>query len=125
MTRPPTAWLAAAGLILAAAGAAAQTPARSGQVLDPSAPFQCWWRSATGAIRLGEIVEVSLTCAVLERDDVRAVPDQSRLTVAAIQMAPFEIVGGSDPPTCDRAIGGSSNAATRSASSTPTSSAAT
>ena len=52
----------------------------------------------SGAIRLGEIVEVSLTCAVLERDDVRAVPDQSRLTVAAIQMAPFEIVGGSDPP---------------------------
>ena len=41
---------------------------------------------------------MSLTCAVLERDDVRAVPDESRLTVAAIQMAPFEIVGGSHPP---------------------------
>ena len=51
-----------------------------------------------GAIRLGEIVEVSLTCAVLERDDLRAVPDESRLTVAAIQLAPFEIVGGSHPP---------------------------
>ena len=35
---------------------------------------------------------------MLERDDVRAVPDESRLTVAAIQLAPFEIVGGSDPP---------------------------
>jgi len=80
-----------------AATASAQPPA-AGAVLSEAAPFQCWWRSSSGAIRLGEVVEVALTCAALERDDLMAVPDESRLTVAAIQMAPFEIVGGSHPP---------------------------
>jgi hypothetical protein len=78
----------------------AQQPAAARPAPGPSeaAPLQCWWRSDAGAIRLGEVVEVTLTCAALERDDLRAVPDESRLTVAAIQMAPFEIVGGSHPP---------------------------
>jgi hypothetical protein len=80
------------------AGLAAQAPTAPRPPVDENAPFQCWWRSDAGGIRLGEIVEVSLTCAALERDDLRAVPDESRLTVAAIQMAPFEIVGGSHPP---------------------------
>jgi hypothetical protein len=101
-------WRPCAGpLVCAAVGTAiaialadsawAQLPA-AGAVPTESAPLQCWWRSDAGAIRLGEIVEVTLTCAVLDRDDLRAVPDESRLTVAAIQMAPFEIVGGSHPP---------------------------
>jgi hypothetical protein len=80
------------------ANADAQSPPAARPPVDESSPFQCWWRSDAGAIRLGEIVEVTLTCAALERDDLRAVPDESRLTVAAIQMAPFEIVGGSHPP---------------------------
>ncbi len=94
----PTMALATAAVVLTTALAAAQAPLRTGEVLNEAAPLQCWWRSASGAVRLGEIVEVSLTCAVLERDDLRAVPDESRLTVAAIQLAPFEIVGGSHPP---------------------------
>lgn len=92
------AWLNAQGVSPAA---------RPGPVLTETAPLQCWWRSAAGALRLGEIVDVTLTCAILERDDLRAVPDESRLTVAAIQMAPFEIVGGSHPPdlrTADRRL---------------------
>ncbi len=103
MTRRPragplvTAAAATALAIALAARASAQPPA-AGPVPTESAPLQCWWRSDAGAIRLGEIVEVTLTCAMLERDDLRAVPDESRLTVAAIQMAPFEIVGGSHPP---------------------------
>ena len=60
-------------------------------------PLQCWWRPAQGAIHVGEIVEVTLTCSALESDTTRAVPDESRLSVAAVQMAPWEIVGGSHP----------------------------
>jgi hypothetical protein len=97
MRRPLTTVLVAAVLALSPGIVAAQ-PARALGVLDASVPFQCWWRSAAGAIRLGEIVEVMLTCAADEADDRRVVPDESRLTVAAIQMAPFEIVGGDHPP---------------------------
>lgn len=95
-----------------AAPATAQAPARAQATLDtpPPAvvtgapplaadtPIQCWWRSSSGAIRLGEIVDVSLTCAVLESATITAVPDQSRLTVAAVQLSPFEIVDGTHPP---------------------------
>lgn len=66
--------------------------------LATDTPLQCWWRSSSGAIRLGEIVDVSLTCAVLESATITAVPDQSRLTVAAVQLSPFEIVDGTHPP---------------------------
>lgn len=66
--------------------------------LAADTPIQCWWRSSSGAIRLGEVVDVSLTCAVLESATVTAVPDQSRLTVAAVQLSPFEIVDGTHPP---------------------------
>ena len=67
-------------------------------LLAADAPMQCWWRSSSGAIRLGEIVDVSLTCAVLESATITAVPDESRLTVAAVQLSPFEIVDGTHPP---------------------------
>ena len=32
----------------------------------------------------------------------RSIPDESRLNVASIQMAPFEILGGSHPPDVHR-----------------------
>ena len=60
-------------------------------------PLQCWWRPSKGAIHVGEILDVVLTCSALESDVTRAVPDETRLTVAAVQMAPWEIVGGSHP----------------------------
>lgn len=66
--------------------------------LSADTPLQCWWRASTGAIRLGEIVDVALTCAVLESATVTAVPDETRLTVAAVQLSPFEIVDGAHPP---------------------------
>jgi hypothetical protein len=98
MSRGAAAVVAALALLVAQPLAQQAPGARPGPVPNESAPLQCWWRSDAGAIRLGEIVEVTLACAMLERDDLRAVPDESRLTVAAIQMAPFEIVGGSHPP---------------------------
>ena len=50
-----------------------------------------------GAVRVGEPFDLSLTCAVLENDAVQVVPDESRLGNAVIQMAPFEVVGGTHP----------------------------
>lgn len=108
---------AAAALVLGASPVSAQTsgethqhgapaaPARSARPAANEAPvlaggvvpLQCWWRPSKGAIHIGEIVEVTLTCSALESDTTRAVPDETRLTVAAVQMAPWEIVGGSHP----------------------------
>ena len=78
---------------LPATAAAGPLPA-----LSIDQPLQCWWRASPGAVRVGQIVEVTLTCAVLETASVRAVPDESRLSVASVQLLPFEIVGGSHPP---------------------------
>jgi len=58
-------------------------------------PLQCWWRTSTGAVRIGEPFAVVLTCAVLETDEVTVVPDQTRLEPSVVQFAPFEVLGGS------------------------------
>jgi len=57
-------------------------------------PLQCWWRTSTGAVRVGEPFTVVLTCAVLETDEVTVVPDQTRLEPSVVQFAPFEVLGG-------------------------------
>lgn len=61
-------------------------------------PIRCWWRTSKGAITVGEVFELSITCAVLENQTVQVVPDESRLAVSSIQLQPFEILGGSHPP---------------------------
>ncbi len=61
-------------------------------------PIRCWRQSSAGAVTLGEPFTVTLTCAVFETPDTQVVPDESRLNVASIQVAPFEILGGSHPP---------------------------
>jgi hypothetical protein len=73
-------------LWLAAAPAAAE-----------SDPIRCWWVTGEGAVAIGEPFDATLTCAVREQDGVRAVPDESRLGAAVIQLAPFEVLGGSHP----------------------------
>ncbi|HJU41183.1 MAG TPA: hypothetical protein VJ691_00155 [Vicinamibacterales bacterium] len=65
-------------------------------------PIRCWRQSSAGAVVLGETFTVTLTCAVFETADTQVVPDESRLNVASIQMAPFEILGGSHPPDVTR-----------------------
>ncbi|MBI3401236.1 MAG: hypothetical protein HY048_07420 [Acidobacteria bacterium] len=57
-------------------------------------PLQCWWRTSTGAIRVGEIFTTVLTCAVLETDAATVVVDQSKLEPSVMQFAPFEVLGG-------------------------------
>jgi hypothetical protein len=91
-------------LLLALAGAARAVPAAQTREIAVD-PIRCWWRTSAGAVRTGETFSVVLTCAALENEAVQVVPDQSRLASNAVQMAPFEIVGGSHPEdmrTADR-----------------------
>jgi hypothetical protein len=87
------------------------TPARPAPPKPPTAaelrpggidPIRCWWQSSAGAITIGETFNVVLTCAVIETPSMQVVPDESRLGVASIQMAPFEILGGSHPADAHR-----------------------
>jgi hypothetical protein len=76
-------------LLLASASLASAQPTQSAD------PLQCWWRTSTGAIRVGEPFAVVLTCAVLETEAAMVVVDQSRLEPSVVQFAPFEVLGGS------------------------------
>jgi hypothetical protein len=93
----------ATGALLAVAtiaGANAQPRApqpADGPSMVETAPLRCWWRTSKGAVAIGEPFDVRLTCAVLETDTVQVVPDESRLTVAGVQLTPFEVIGGDHP----------------------------
>jgi hypothetical protein len=65
-------------------------------------PIRCWRQSSAGAVTIGESFTVTLTCAAYDADNAQVIPDESRLGVASIQMAPFEILGGSHPPDVRR-----------------------
>jgi hypothetical protein len=58
-------------------------------------PITCWWRTSAHAVRAGEPFTVVLTCSVLQTEAARAIPDESRLDPAVVQLPPFEVVGGS------------------------------
>jgi hypothetical protein len=60
-------------------------------------PIRCWWRTTTGAVAIGERFDAALTCAVREQETTRTVPDETRLAAAVVQLAPFEVLGGSHP----------------------------
>ena len=79
------------GLLLGCAGAAAPVAA-----IDTD-PIACWWRTSASAVRVGQTFDVVLTCAVVEDGDIAVVPDESGLDSTAMQMPPFEIVGGRHP----------------------------
>lgn len=91
--------LIAGTLPLLGAPARAQTPAApaAGATNVEVDPIRCWWRTNTGAIRVGENFDLTLTCATLDNEAVQVVPDETRLGSAVVQMAPFEVVGGSHP----------------------------
>lgn len=57
-------------------------------------PLQCWWRTGSGAIRVGETFTSVLTCAVIDTDEVKVNVDESRLDPSVVQFVPFEILGG-------------------------------
>ncbi len=61
-------------------------------------PIQCWWRTSATAVRLGEPFTFVLTCAVVETDTAKVVPDQARLEPSVVQIPPFEVLGGTHAP---------------------------
>ena len=65
-------------------------------------PIRCWRQSSSGAVAIGETFTLTLTCAVHDADNAQVIPDEARLGVASIQLAPFEILGGAHPPDVRR-----------------------
>jgi hypothetical protein len=57
-------------------------------------PLQCWWRSTSPAVRVGQPFTVVLTCSLVETSTVTVVPDQGPLDPMVTQMPPFEVLGG-------------------------------
>jgi hypothetical protein len=98
-------WLLVCALLVPVVAAAQTAPSltdRSGAIepeppIVETAPLRCWWRTSAGAVAIGEPFDVRLTCAVLETDTVQVVPDETRLTVAGVQLTPFEVMGGDHP----------------------------
>jgi hypothetical protein len=80
--------------------AAQTTPpaAPPGTVNVEADPIRCWWRTSTNAVRVGEPFSLILTCAIVENETTTVVPDQSRLDPAAMQLPPFEVIGGQREP---------------------------
>ena len=88
---------AAAGLALVATvWAAADVLAQAGGFTESLelVPIDCRWRASASAVRVGEPFSVVLTCAVVETASTTVAPDQSRLDPSAIDLQPFEVVGG-------------------------------
>lgn len=93
-------FLLAGVLLVGLCGSANAQPApakESGTRNVETDPIRCWWRTSSGAVRIGEQFDVTLTCAVLETEAVSVVVDESRLGNAVVQMSPFEVVAGSHP----------------------------
>jgi len=77
---------------------AAAAAAQGADAATAVPPIECWWRTETSAVRVGEPFTVVLTCAVLETTATTVVPDQSRLDPAVLQLQPFEVTGGRQAP---------------------------
>lgn len=72
---------------------------------DEGEPLRCWWRTSASAVMVGEPFTVVLTCAALQTPSTTAVVDRARLDPRAIELAPFEVLGGEvapDVPAGDR-----------------------
>ena len=89
--------ISAASLSLAAQTAPPGAPP-PGTVNVDADPIRCWWRTSATAIRVGEQFSLVLTCAIVENGTTTIVPDQSRLDPAAMQLPPFEVIGGQREP---------------------------
>ena len=68
--------------------------AQTGTDLVEIEPITCWWRTSTSAVRTGEAFDVRLTCAVVETEAAKVVPDLSKLDPTVVQLPPFEVMGG-------------------------------
>jgi hypothetical protein len=73
---------------------AQETPATPAAAAVESDPIKCWWKTQKSAIRIGERFGLTITCGVIETEQIRVVADQTSLDPAAIELAPFEVIGG-------------------------------
>ena len=82
--------IALVATLVAASTAFAQT----GTDMVEVEPIKCWWRTSTSAVRTGESFDLRLTCAVVETEATKVVPDLSKLDPTVVQLPPFEVLGG-------------------------------
>jgi hypothetical protein len=68
--------------------------AQTGTDMVEVEPITCWWRTSTSAVRTGESFGLTLTCAVVETEANKVVPDFSKLDPTVVQLPPFEVLGG-------------------------------
>lgn len=101
MSNSPRRGRAGVAVVVLACAAWFATPARgqeterapgSGEI--ESDPINCWWKTDKSAVHVGEQFTLTLTCGVIETTRVRVVADPNRLDPAAVELAPFEVVGG-------------------------------
>ena len=79
----------------AAVGAVILTGALTATVVAAEeSPLECWWRTDVTAVRVGQPFELLLTCSQADNESITAVADESRLDPGAIELTPFEVVGG-------------------------------
>jgi len=71
--------------------------AQTGTDMVEVEPITCWWRTSTSAVRSGEPFGLTLTCAVVETEANKVVPDFSKLDQTVVQLPPFEVIGGTHP----------------------------
>jgi hypothetical protein len=95
-------WMAAAvtlGLTTVGLAGQATPPGGSAATENIEAdPIRCWWRTSASAVRAGEPFTLVLTCAIVDNESTSVVPDQSRLEPSAMQLPPFEVIGGQRGP---------------------------
>jgi hypothetical protein len=72
----------------------APSVSRGGEAGNDANPITCWWRTDRTAVHVGERFTLALTCGILETAELRVVTDTDRLDPAALDLSPFEIVGG-------------------------------
>ena len=83
--------LVALGIVVAAASPAAGQPEAERVEVDA---LQCWRWISAHAVHVGERFDMLLTCAVVETDDARAVPDDAWLAPETLAVSPFEVLEG-------------------------------
>ena len=103
-----TAW-PLAGLALSASLASAQGAGQIASAAEAEMmavdPITCWWRTDKPSAYIGEPLTVVLTCSVLDQPSVTVLVDESGLDPSAMQLPPFEVLGGthaSDLHTAER-----------------------
>ena len=79
---------------LLTSGLATVAPAAAQTDAVKADPLRCWWRTSVAAVRVGEPFSLVLTCAVVETDAVTVVANRTQLEPDAMQLPPFDVIGG-------------------------------